>query len=328
MIYKIIGKIKEEVFKLPVSSESEENLIKSILNILDTQVEELKSIELAKLLALNEKFDTDHMNLSKLMSKGYVKAPTDYHRILSYFSTGVIHADSAFNMLDKEHKERILSDVVSNKAINEQLVAFRHKFNYIDFSKGHDGIDENGVVYEVKNHMYKKSKDDDRFQLGITFDRLSENNLRKLDEGRPVIILNSTDGHKLLIEMRLKFTDQLIEVYRQKLAGVKDKNTSGTKIGFNDFKHAIEEVTYICSDFESYNFSYSLLEWLNTNIGTNFDTTKKSRVCPNVTAIINDNSELIKDMKNKGNSMAKIARTLATDTAKVTPTHIKKALAS
>jgi hypothetical protein len=232
-----------------------------------------------------------------LLERGHLGETTLYHKLLSEFSLENLMSDEVFDMMEDEHKTQILVDVVSDKEITEQLVAHRHDFNFITHRKGHDGICEDKGVFEVKNVQYKRPKKDGRFPLSIKFDRLSENTLRKLNEGRPTIIVNSTDKHKLLIEMKVKFTDELIEIYKQKLSGVKGKETSGTSIAFSDFKHAIDDVTYITKDFESYNFSLDLLQFLNDNYNTNYKTQRKSTLCPDIQKLLTKKSDEIKNLK-------------------------------
>jgi hypothetical protein len=321
----------EETFKQYTKETTNKYKIEAYNQCADTitnLITDLKQKELSKLLALGEKFDTDHMNYSVINERGHIESPTEYHEYLSQFSTQEIDARDVFDKMDDGHREQILIDVVKDKGMNEQLVAYRHGFDYITHTKGHDGITTDNKVYEVKNHQYKRPKKDGRFQLGIKFDRLSENNLRKLNEGRPEIILNSTDGHKLLIEMRLDFTDEMIETYKQKLAGVKGKDTSGTNISFSDYKHAIREVTYLADDFEDYNFSLDLLKYLNETQGKTYNTDRKSTLCPNVQDVLRLNTEYIKIQHENGMSMAALGRELTTDKTKISASHIKRVLVS
>ena len=299
-----------------------------ISSIIESMIQDIKDTELAKLLALGEKFDVNHNNYTVLVERGHIASPTHYHMYLSDYSKEVLNPSEVFDKMDSTHKEQILNDVVKDKDINEQLVAYRHEFDYITHSKGHDGIRKDGSVFEVKNHRYTKPKKDARFSLNLKFDRLSENTLRKLEEGRPEIILNSTDGHKLLIEMKVKFTDDLVDTYKQKLAGVKDKSTSGTSIAFSDFKHAITDVSYICKDFNEYMFSLDLLDFLNKNYGYSFDNKRKSTLCPNVQKVLNTKSKYIKEKHSLGTTMAKIARELTTPTTKISGQHIKRVLSN
>lgn len=307
------------------TSEHAEAYEKCLVEVI-TIIEQIKAKELEKLLALGEKFDEHHMNYGVLCDRGWVESPTDYHSHLSDFSLGEKEVDEVFELMDTDHKTRILVDVVKSKDMNEQLVAHRHGFDYITHTKGHDGINEDGNVFEVKNQIYKRPKKEGRLSLNISFDRLSQNNLRKLNEGRPEIILNSLDGHKLLIEMKLDFTDELIEIYKKKLAGVKGKDTSGCTIAFADYKHAIKEVSYLCDDFESYNFSLTLLEYLNDTQGTNFEIKRKSTLCPNIYEVLTLNSKTIKTRFENGDKMAQIARDLTTPNVTIKGPHIKKVL--
>jgi hypothetical protein len=299
---------------------------KKCMELIQEIISEIKETELSKLLALGEKFDIDHMNYDKLVERGHVKSTTEYHEYLSEFSLENMNSMEVFDKMDVEHKKQILVDVVSDKEITEQLVAHRFDFDYITHTKGHDGIHPENGVYEVKNLKYTKPKNDNRFSMSIKFDRLSENTLRKLDEGRPTIVVNSTDKHKLLIEMNLEFTDEMIEIYKSKLAGVKGKDTSGTSISFSDFQHAIKNVTYISDDFSDYNFSLDLLKYLNDNHGTTYDIQRKSTLCPKIQKILTKETENIKNLFTLGTPMAKIARDISTKSVTISGTHVKKVL--
>jgi len=296
------------------------------LDAIENLINDIKDTELAKLLALGEKFDVDHMNYSVISQRGHLETPTEYHKYLSQFSTREIDYNTVLNLMDEEHKEKLVIDVTKDKENIEALVAYRHRFDYITHRKGHDGIDPDNNVYEVKNVVYKRPKNDGRFPLSIKFDRLSENTYRKLNEGRPEIILNCTDEHKLLVEMKVQFTDLLVETYKQKLQGVKDKSTSGCSIAFADFKHAITDVTFISSDIEDYKLSLDLLEFINETKGTQFNTDRKSTMCPRVTSVLEDNSEYIKLQHTTGIKMAALARELSTKETKITGQHIKRVL--
>lgn len=308
--------------KSKYKKEAYEHCLTAISNL----IEQIKDEELAKLLSLGAKFDEDHMNYDVISQRGHTETPTDYHKYLSQFSTQKIDYNTVLNLMDEQHKEKLVIDVTKDKENIEALVAYRHDFEYITHRKGHDGIDEDNNVYEVKNVVYKQPKNDNRFPISIKFDRLSENTYRKLNEGRPEIIVNCTDEHKLIVEMKVKFTDSLVETYKKKLEGVKDKSTSGCSISFVDFKHAITDVTFISKDIENYKLSLDLLDYINETKGTTFNTERKSLLCPIVTGVLEDNSDYIKTQYTSGIKMAAIARELSTKETKITGQHIKRVL--
>ena len=295
----------------------------TVIDMIDIQIENIQSDELAKLLSLNEKFDENHNNYQILLERGHIGIPTDYHKYLSAFSIETMTAKEVFSVMDDVHSEQILIDVVSDKNIIEQLVAYRHDYSYITHNKGHDGINLKNEVFEVKNNQYKSVKGA-KFSPSLKFDRLSSNTLRKLDEGRPNIILNVTDKHKLLLEMKLKFTDELVETYKSKLAGVKGKDTSGTSISFTDYQHCITDISYICDNLEDYNMSLNLLEFINARKNTNYSTQRKINVNVPLQTILELNKDKINNLYSLGTPMAKIARECSTSDVKVSATHIKK----
>jgi hypothetical protein len=322
-----LEEVKQDIENLSTSKTiTVEEAFTKAISIIQHKIDTIKEADLAKLLALGEKFDENHMNYSVISQRGHVGAPTEYHKYLSMFSTQDLMAAEVFHAMDDDHKEQILVDVVKDKGMNEQLVAYRHGFEFITHTKGHDGINSRNEVFEVKNHAYSRPKNDGRFTPCIKFDRLSTNNLRKLDEGRPTIILNSTDGHKLLIEMKLEFTDELVQVYKERLKGVTGKDTSGTSISFVDYKDAIRDVTFISDDFEDYNFSLSLLEFLNDNYNTSFSTKRKSTLNPDVQKVLKKHSSRIKDEHSNGSKLVSIAKGLSSPKLKISPTHVKRVL--
>lgn len=226
---------------------------------------EIDAAEQAKISKQMEKFDEDHMNYSVIFSRGHIGIPDESHAHISEFALGIKTASQVFVELSDSYKHGLLSYVAGDKNMNEQLTAYRHGFHYITHTKGHDGIRPDGKVYEVKNKKYSaKGKDNKTNGSDIVFDRLSHANLRKLEEGRPEIIFNVTDAHKVLFEMRIEMTDTLIEFYRGKIETFKNSKTSGCAIPFSVYKNSIIEVTHICDDIESYDIQKQVLEYLKT----------------------------------------------------------------
>lgn len=297
------------------------------IDVLNTQITQIEKVETERLMKADEKFDIFHNNYDELLKRGHIGIPTDYHKYLSMFTTMEMTATDVFNSIPESHKEDILIDLTKDKNMIEQMVAYRHDFNFITHSKGHDGINQDGNVFEVKNHQYKKNKDT-TFAPSLKFDRLSQNNLRKLKEGRPDIILNVTDKHKLLLEMKLNFTDELVKTYENKLKSIQYKDTSGCSISFTDYCHAIKEVSFISKDIEQYNLSLSLIKYLNTKFNMNIKHQRKSTMCPKVKHILDTQCQFIVDSHKGGQTMTKIASGLTTKTVKITPAHIKRVLTS
>lgn len=311
------------LLEVTTSLEQQEAYNNSI-NILNASIQQVEKDEKERFLKADEKFDTFHNNFETLLKRGHIGIPTDYHKYLSMFTTNDMNATDVFNSISDSHKEDILVDLTKDKNMIEQMVAYRHNFKFITHSKGHDGIKEDNSVFEVKNHQYKKN--DTTFTPNLKFDRLSPNNLRKLKEGRPTIVMNVTDKHKLILEMRLKFTDELIKTYEEKMTSIKYKDTSGCSISFTDYKDAIEDVTFVSSDIDRYNISINLLKFLNDKFNTNIKYERKSNMCPKVKKILETKSNLIRDLHKKGEPMTRIAKGLCTKTIKITPSHIKRVL--
>jgi hypothetical protein len=210
-----------------------------------------------------KKFDEDHSNYDVILQRGHIGIPDDSHKVLSDFTLGKIDALEAIDTLPDHHKEMIISTLAADKEMNEQLAAHRHGFHYIKHTQGHDGITTDGKVYEVKNRKYKKKKD--RMETCIIFDRVSPSTERKLKEGRPEIIFNVTDAHKVLVEMRVKFSDKLLNIYSKKVEDLKYSKTSGFSISFKDFKDDILEITHKSDDLSDYHIQKNFLDYVEAN---------------------------------------------------------------
>lgn len=210
-----------------------------------------------------KKFDTDHNNYDVILKRGHIGIPDDSHKILSDFTLGKIKATDAILQLPDHHKETIISTLAADKEMNEQLTAYRHGFHFIKHTKGHDGIRPDGKVYEVKNRMYVKKKE--RLAAVIKFDRVSPATERKLREGKPEIIFNITDAHKVLVEMKVKCSDKLLDLYSKKVEELKHSKTSGFDISFKDFKDDIIEITYVTDDICNYHIQKNFLEYVEAN---------------------------------------------------------------
>lgn len=304
-------------------SESYKAFTESI-SVLDNKIIELEELEKSKLLKADEKFDSFHNDFETILKRGHIGIPGDYQKYLSHFTTCEMNATEVFNNISEDHKSMILCDLTKDKNMIEQMVAYRHDFKFITHSKGHDGINEDNSVYEVKNHQYKKS--DTTFSPSLKFDRLSPNNLRKLTEGRPTIILNVTDKHKLVLEMKMEFTDELIKTYEEKMNSIKYKDTSGCSIAFNDYSHAITDLTFVCEDIENYNLSQTMIQLFNNKFGTDIKFKRKSTLDPKIQKLLDTQLNVIRDLHSNGTAMAKIARDLSKKDVKLSASHIKKVL--
>ena len=213
------------------------------------------------------KFDVHHMNYDELSKRGHIGIPDDSHKELSDFSLGIKTATEVFDNLSEDYKFNILSTLTANKEVNERLTAYRHGFHFITHSQGHDGINLQGQVFEVKNRKFVNRKE--RLAPVIKFDRVSPSTARKFREGKPHIIFNITDNHKVLIEMKIAFGDNMLDIYDKKVSELRYSKTSGFDISFKDFKDHIIEITHIDPSIYSYNIQKNFLDFIakfNSNI--------------------------------------------------------------
>ena len=231
------------------------------------QIEEIKRSVQAEIDRKYEeqmkKFDKDHNNYDVILKRGHIGIPDESHKILSDYTLGKIDALEAIDSLPKHHKETIISTLAADKEMNEQLTAYRHGFHFITHTKGHDGIRTDGKVYEVKNRKYIKKKE--RCSVVIKFDRVSPATERKLREGKPEIIFNMTDKHKVLVEMRIKFSDKLLNLYSKKVEELKHSKTSGFDISFKDFKDDIIEITHVVDNLKDYHIQKNFIDYVEAN---------------------------------------------------------------
>jgi len=235
-------------------------LLQEIINI-EERIELEEKEKLAKQMS---KFDLHHSTYSVLKERGHVGIPTQIHKSLSEYSMGYSDVETVLCELDKNFKKTLIDRVVSDKDMIEQLTAHRHNFHFITHSQGHDGINIQNEPFEVKNKKYKYNKDR-KFDPSIVFDRLTPSTLRKLDEGRPNIILNITDEGKIMVEMIIEFTDELLNFYKNKVELLKNSKTSGCTIPFSLYRESIIDVSFVCDDIKSYNIQEQFLEYL-TNL--------------------------------------------------------------
>lgn len=237
-------------------AHSSELLMQEIENI---KADIIKAEDM-KLASQMNKFDIDHMNYDEILKRGHIGVPDDSHKELSDFSMGLKTATEVFQNLSDDYKHGILSTLTANKEMNEQLTAYRHGFHFITHTKGHDGISPDGMVYEVKNRKYVERKE--RLAPVIKFDRVSPANARKLREGKPEIIFNITDGHKVLVEMKVNFADSMLDIYDKKVEELKYSKTSGFDISFKDFRDHITEITHVSGDLFDYHIQKNFLDFV------------------------------------------------------------------
>lgn len=233
------------------------NTITGLIESIKTSIAEQDDIKFAEQM---RKFDIHHSNYAEILKRGHIGIPDDSHAHISEFTLGRKTATEVFADLSDSYKHNVLSHLAGDKEMNEQLTAYRHGFHFITHTKGHDGISPSGKVYEVKNKKYKKK--DKRAALDIVFDRLSPATYRKLKEGKPEIIFNITDGHEVIVEMRIKMSNKLLKIYSDKVNALKTSKTSGFAIPFKDYQEDILEVTFIHEDIENYHIQQQVLTYL------------------------------------------------------------------
>lgn len=234
-----------------------------LINEINRIKNEIIATEAKKVASQMAKFDLDHMNYDAIFKRGHIGIPDDSHKELSAFSLGEKNATDVFNNLSEDFKYGVLSTLTANKEMNEQLTAYRHNFHFITHTKGHDGITPKNKVFEVKNRKYSAKKE--RMAAVIKFDRVSPATARKLREGKPEIIFNITDTHKVLVEMKIAFSDSMLELYDKKVEELKYSKTSGFDIAFKDFKDHIIAITHVDKDLYDYHIQKNFLDFVAAN---------------------------------------------------------------
>lgn len=237
------------------------NLLIAEIAHIKSEIERKEEMKIAAQLA---KFDEHHNNYAEILKRGHIGIPDETHAELSEFTLGRKTASEVFNNLSEDCKNEILSTLASDKGMNEQLTAHRHQFHFIKHTQGHDGIRPCGKVYEVKNRTYVQKKE--RTAAVIKFDRVSVTNAKKLREGRPEIIFNITDKHKVLVEMRVEFGDKLLDLYDKKVDELKYSKTSGFDISFKDFKDHIIEITHVSPELYTANLQKNFIEFVQAAV--------------------------------------------------------------
>ena len=214
-------------------------------------------------------FDELHNSYQAILAGGHIGVPTDFHKFCSELSIGNISINLFFEYLSDDLKVMIVDGLFTSE-FNEQIVAYRFNYHYITKKHGHDGIDKADNVYEAKNKTYSAVS---KTPIGpdIQFSGVSHNVHRKLKEGRPLIIANITDGHKLLFECTIETSDAMLRRYKM----TANNKTAGITYKFREYKSFIKDITFIRDDFESYdnldkNFLQDLKELQSKN---NYTTT-------------------------------------------------------
>jgi hypothetical protein len=198
----------------------------------------------AKRIKDEKSFDEHHNNFEVLKERGHIAYTTDYHFYLSEYSKGVVDSDYVFENLTSDDKSKILSSLFNND-FNEQMTALRYKYCYITAKHGHDGVDVDNNVYEAKStNVTKYSK----VAPKIGFAGPSKNVLRKLTEGRPLFILNVMESHKLICELLVECTDELLAKFQQQL----ESGRNQVEINYKDYAPHIKEIAFIRDGFEEY----------------------------------------------------------------------------
>lgn len=214
-------------------------MIEAEQEAVDAEIEKKKAKDL-------KAFDELHNSYKAILAAGHIGVPSDFHKFCSELSIGNISVNLFFDYLSDDLKVMIVDGLFTSD-FNEQLVAYRFDFHFITKKHGHDGIDAKDNVYEAKNKTYNpKSKT----PIGpdIQFAGVSHNVHRKLKEGRPLIIANITDGHKLLFECTIETSDAMLRRYKM----TANNKTAGITYKFREYKHYIKDITFIREDFESY----------------------------------------------------------------------------
>ena len=235
-------------------------MIEAEQEIIDAEIERKKQKDL-------KAFDELHNSYQAILAGGHIGIPTDFHKFCSELSVGKISINLFFDYLSDDLKVMIVDGLFTSD-FNEQIVAFRHGFHFITKKHGHDGIDEDNNVYEAKNKTYNSKS---KIPIGpdIQFAGVSHNVHRKLKEGRPLIIANITDGHKLLFECTVETSDAMLRRYKM----TADNKTAGITYKFREYKQFIKDITFIRDDFETYenldkNFLQDLKEVQSKNTYT------------------------------------------------------------
>lgn len=217
-----------------------------VLVMIQAQQELIDAEKLKKELKDQKAFDTLHNDYKAILAAGHIGIPNTFHQFCSELSTGQLSLDIFFDSLSEESKTMIVDGLFTSD-FNEQMVAYRYDFHYITKKHGHDGIDTSNKVYEAKNKTYNPNS---KTPIGpdIQFAGVSHNIHRKLSEGRPMIIANITDGHKLIFECLIETSDALLRRYKM----TADNKTAGATYRFSEYKDYILDITFIREDLEDY----------------------------------------------------------------------------
>lgn len=218
----------------------------SVLVMIQAQQEELDTEKEKKRLRDEKTFDELHNSYQAILKDGHIGVPNEFHQFCSDLSTDKISITLFFDYLSDDLKVMIVDGLFTSD-FNEQMVAHRYDFHYITKKHGHDGIDEDDNVYEAKNKAYSSTS---KSAIGpdIQFSGVSHNIHKKLTEGRPLIIANITDGHKLLFECLIDTSDALLRRYKM----TADNKTAGVTYRFSEYKDYIKDITFVREDFEAY----------------------------------------------------------------------------
>jgi len=254
---KVISLLDEILIEL--KQEISDDCFNKVYPIINKHIKEIETIVLKKKEIKDKRFDLFHNDFNVLKERGWIEKPNKFHRILSDFTLDKITPDEAFLLFDEADRYKLMSSLI-NKNMNEQIVAYRHNFWYITYNHGHDGIDEKNNVYEAKSVMYNPNKKYN--DLNFSFAFISTNTLRKFKEGRPDIILNMYYNHKLLVELKIEFTDEIIKKYEEAIDNGKEKLT----FTFEDYKNSIKEISYVDDEIFNLNINSKLKKYLKDKI--------------------------------------------------------------
>ena len=254
---KVVSLLNDILIEIKQVTSNE--CFEKVFPIINRHIVDIESVILKKKEIKDKRFDMFHNDFGVLKERGWVEKPTRFHKILSDFTLDKLSPDEAFLSFDEGDRYKLMSSLI-NKDINEQIVACRHNFWYITYKHGHDGIDEKNNVYEAKSVMYNPTKKYN--DLNFSFAFISTNTIRKFKEGRPDIILNMYDKHKLLIELKIEFSDEIIDKFEKSLQDGKEKLT----FTFEDYKNSIKEISYVDPLFFELNINTKLKKFVKDKI--------------------------------------------------------------
>ena len=167
------------------------------------------------------------------------------------------------NMSEESFREMAIN-YLHNKEIAEAIQGVKEGFSAISDRTGHDGICKDGIFYEVKQNEYVKNSG---FGLNLPFDRISIPNYEKFKRDRPIIKLFALSEGKLVYDIKIAFSDKMLEVY---LEQVKRNKGGSVSFSFSTYKDSIIEVCDFNGYLADYKGTNPLVEYLYETTGVNW----------------------------------------------------------